>query len=146
MRIPRVRYSVLGLMIVAAVVGAARGGHRMYRDHLRSLEREAASRAIARKQLVLIDEAWEVLEFNAQHIRIDIINGGTIGPWGRRRLEALRKAGTGRPRSSRRWRNTSKTWRGFRRSSRSEITRGRLQSLHPKGLKSDSCVWRPRSG
>ena len=49
MRIPRVRYSVLGLMIVIAVVGAALGGRRMYRDRLRSLEREAANRAIARK-------------------------------------------------------------------------------------------------
>ena len=50
------------------------------------------NRAIARKQLALIDEAWEGLEDLAKNGRIEI-GHGTFGPWGRRRLEALRRVG-----------------------------------------------------
>ncbi len=52
----------------------------------------ADDRARARRQLAVIDEAWAMLENLSRSGRIEI-NGGTIGPWGRRRLEALRRAG-----------------------------------------------------
>ena len=55
----------------------------------------AANRALARQQLALIDEAWAMLEVLPQNGRIEI-DGGTIGLWGRRRLEALRRAGAGK--------------------------------------------------
>jgi hypothetical protein len=55
----------------------------------------AANRALARQQLAVIDEAWTLLEVMHQNGRIEI-DGGTIGPWGRRRLEALRRAGAGK--------------------------------------------------
>jgi hypothetical protein len=55
----------------------------------------ATSRALARKQLALIDETWAFLEEMAKYGRVEI-DGGTLGPWGRRRLEALRKAGAGK--------------------------------------------------
>jgi hypothetical protein len=55
----------------------------------------AANRALARKQLAVIDEAWASLEELAMNARVDL-DGGTIGWWGRRRLEALRKAGAGK--------------------------------------------------
>jgi hypothetical protein len=55
----------------------------------------AANRALARQQLAVIDEAWAILENLSRSARIDI-DGGTIGPWGRRRLEALRRAGAGK--------------------------------------------------
>ncbi len=55
----------------------------------------AANRALARKQLALIDEAWALMEFLSKNSRIDI-DGGTFGPWGRRRLDALRRAGAGK--------------------------------------------------
>src|ERR1700733_9914472 len=48
----------------------------------------AANRALARQQLAVIDKAWTLLEVMHQNGRIEI-DGGTIGPWGRRRLEAL---------------------------------------------------------
>ncbi len=52
----------------------------------------AANRALARQQLAVIDEAWSILENLYRNARIDG-DGGTIGVWGRRRLEALRRAG-----------------------------------------------------
>ena len=55
----------------------------------------AANRALARRQLAVIDEAWALLELLHQNGRIEI-DGGTIGPWGRRRLDALRRAGAGK--------------------------------------------------
>ncbi len=55
----------------------------------------AANRALARRQLAVIDEAWTLLELLHQNGRIEI-DGGTIGPWGRRRLDALRRAGAGK--------------------------------------------------
>lgn len=55
----------------------------------------AANRALARRQLAAIDEAWAMLENLARSGRMEI-DGGTIGPWGRRRLEALRRAGAGK--------------------------------------------------
>jgi hypothetical protein len=55
----------------------------------------AANRALARQQLAVIDEAWTLLEIMDRNGRIEI-DGGTIGPWGRRRLEALRRAGAGK--------------------------------------------------
>ena len=55
----------------------------------------AANRALARQRLALIDDAWTFLHSLAQNARIDIANG-SIGLWGRRRLEALCKAGAGK--------------------------------------------------
>lgn len=55
----------------------------------------APNQALARKQLAVIDKAWALMEFLAQNARIEI-DGGTFGVWGRRRLEALRKAGAGK--------------------------------------------------
>jgi hypothetical protein len=55
----------------------------------------SANQALAREQLAVIDEAWAILENLSRSGRIDI-DGGTVGPWGRRRLEALRKAGAGK--------------------------------------------------
>jgi RNA polymerase sigma factor (sigma-70 family) len=55
----------------------------------------AANRAIARQQLALIDEAWVMLNDFARNARIDITSG-TFGMWGRRRLEALHRAGAGK--------------------------------------------------
>jgi hypothetical protein len=55
----------------------------------------AANQALARKQLALIDEAWALMLDLYQNARIEI-NNGTFGLWGRRRLEALRKAGAGK--------------------------------------------------
>jgi hypothetical protein len=52
----------------------------------------ADERAFARQQLAEIDEAWALLIHLCQTRRIEI-DGGTAGPWGRRRLEALRRAG-----------------------------------------------------
>ena len=49
----------------------------------------------ARRQLVVIDQAWLMLENLSRSGRM-AINAGTIGPWGRRRLEALRRAGAGK--------------------------------------------------
>ena len=60
-----------------------------------ALPEPAANRALARQQLAVIDEAWEMLEIMGRNGRIEL-DGGTIGPWGRRRLEALRRAGAGK--------------------------------------------------
>jgi hypothetical protein len=54
-----------------------------------------ANRALARKQLALIDEAWDFLLGLAPNARIEI-GTGPFGQWGRRRLEALHKAGAGK--------------------------------------------------
>jgi hypothetical protein len=55
----------------------------------------AANRALARQQLALIDDAWALAHSLAQNARIEIATG-PFGLWGRRRLEALRKAGAGK--------------------------------------------------
>jgi RNA polymerase sigma factor (sigma-70 family) len=54
-----------------------------------------ANRAIARKQLALLDEAWTLMHSLAQNARIDIATA-PFGLWGRRRLEALHRAGAGK--------------------------------------------------
>ncbi|WP_435008638.1 hypothetical protein P12x_005848 [Tundrisphaera lichenicola] len=54
-----------------------------------------ANRAIARKQLALIDETWDILLTMAPNARIEL-GSGIFGQWGRRRLEALRTAGAGK--------------------------------------------------
>ncbi len=54
-----------------------------------------ANRALARQQLALIDEAWTLMHALAQNNRIDIATA-PFDLWGRRRLEALRKAGAGK--------------------------------------------------
>ena len=69
----------------------------------------AANRALARKQLALIDEAWAMLHELAQNARIEYRPPG-VSPCG----DAVgwkRFTGRepGRPRSLRRWRNTSTT-------------------------------------
>jgi RNA polymerase sigma-70 factor (ECF subfamily) len=51
------------------------------------------NRAIARQQLALIDEAWDTLRKLSQNARID---SPPFALWGRRRLEALHKAGAGK--------------------------------------------------
>jgi hypothetical protein len=56
---------------------------------------EEANRAIARQQLVRIDEAWAMLEDLARNARIEIATG-YFGLWGRRRLDALHRAGAGK--------------------------------------------------
>jgi hypothetical protein len=55
----------------------------------------AADRAIARKQLAVIDEAWAFLKDMYKNARMGV-DEESIGPWGRRRLEALRRAGAGK--------------------------------------------------
>jgi RNA polymerase sigma factor (sigma-70 family) len=55
----------------------------------------AANRALARQQLALIDAAWTMMHDLAQNARVEIATG-TVSLWGRRRLEALRKAGAGK--------------------------------------------------
>jgi RNA polymerase sigma factor (sigma-70 family) len=55
----------------------------------------AANRALARQQLALIDEAWEMLHQMARNSRINIADP-SFSLWGRRRLETLRKAGAGK--------------------------------------------------
>ena len=55
----------------------------------------AANQALARQQLALIDEAWAMLHDLAQNGRIDI-DTPPFGLWGRRRLEALHRAGAGK--------------------------------------------------
>ena len=55
----------------------------------------AANRTLARQQLALIDEAWNVTHSLAQNARIDIATG-YFGQWGRRRLDALHRAGAGK--------------------------------------------------
>lgn len=54
---------------------------------------EEANRAIARQQLVLIDEAWAMLHSLYRNARID---NPPFAQWGRRRLEALHRAGAGK--------------------------------------------------
>ncbi len=54
---------------------------------------EEANRAIARQQLALIDEAWTFLHDLYANARID---NPPFGMWGRRRLEALHRAGAGK--------------------------------------------------
>jgi RNA polymerase sigma factor (sigma-70 family) len=54
-----------------------------------------ANRAIARQQLVLIDEAWAFMHSLAINARIEIATG-YFGLWGRRRLDALHRAGAGK--------------------------------------------------
>ena len=60
-----------------------------------ALREVAADRALARKQLALIDEAWAFLKELYTNARVGV-DEGTIGPWGRRRLETLRRAGAGK--------------------------------------------------
>ena len=68
----------------------------------------AANRALARQQLALIDEAWAMLHDLAQNARIEIATGlsacGDAVGWKR-----FARREPGRPRSLRRWRNTSTT-------------------------------------
>jgi hypothetical protein len=55
----------------------------------------AANRALARQQLTLIDNALALAHDLYQNARIEITSG-SFSLWGRRRLEALRKAGAGK--------------------------------------------------
>jgi hypothetical protein len=55
----------------------------------------AANRDIARKQLVLIDEALAMLHVMAQNGRVSIADPW-FSIWGRRKLETLRKTGAGK--------------------------------------------------
>ena len=55
----------------------------------------AANRAIAREQLALIDKAWAFQRALALNGRFDV-GGASFFLWGRRRLEALRRAGAGK--------------------------------------------------
>jgi hypothetical protein len=52
----------------------------------------AADRALARRQLAVIDEAWDLMVPLAESARIEI-STAPFGLWGRRRLEALHRAG-----------------------------------------------------
>ncbi len=52
----------------------------------------ADARALARRQLALIDEAWTLMHDLAESARIEI-STAPFGRWGRRRLEALHRAG-----------------------------------------------------
>jgi hypothetical protein len=52
----------------------------------------AADRALARQQLALIDQAWTLMHDLAQTTRLEI-STAPFGVWGRRRLEALHRAG-----------------------------------------------------
>jgi hypothetical protein len=52
----------------------------------------AAGRALARRQLAVIDEAWDLMYGLAENARIEI-STAPFGRWGRRRLEALHRAG-----------------------------------------------------
>jgi hypothetical protein len=54
---------------------------------------EEANRAIARQQLVLIDEAWAYMRSLYENARIEYLS---FAPWGRRRLDALHRAGAGK--------------------------------------------------
>ena len=53
----------------------------------------AANRALARKQLALIDEAWAMVDELARNGRLGI---NDLSRWGHRRLETLRKTGAGK--------------------------------------------------
>ena len=55
----------------------------------------AVSRALAREQLALIDEAWAMQRELARNARMEI-NDALFSLWGRRRLEMLHKAGAGK--------------------------------------------------
>jgi RNA polymerase sigma factor (sigma-70 family) len=55
----------------------------------------AANRALAREQLVLIDEVWAMQRALARNARISIADA-SFSLWGRRRLEALQRAGAGK--------------------------------------------------
>ena len=55
----------------------------------------AANRALAREQLALIDEAWAMQRDFARNARMSS-SDASFSLWGRRRLEALRKAGAGK--------------------------------------------------
>ena len=55
----------------------------------------AANQALARKQLVLIEQALDSLHKLAQNARVNIADP-SFSLWGRRRLETLRKAGAGK--------------------------------------------------
>jgi hypothetical protein len=55
----------------------------------------AANKALARKQLALIDEAEATLRQLVRDARMNIADA-TFSLWGRRRLEALRKVGAGK--------------------------------------------------
>ena len=55
----------------------------------------AANRALARKQLALIEEALAVLHNLARNGRVSV-GDPSFSLWGRRRLETLRKAGAGK--------------------------------------------------
>jgi hypothetical protein len=55
----------------------------------------AANRALAREQLVLIDEALAMLHDLARNARVDIADP-SFSIWGRRKLDTLRKAGAGK--------------------------------------------------
>ena len=105
----------------------------------------AANRALARKQLVLIDEAWALMEFLSKNARIDI-DGGTFGPWGRRRLEALRRAGAGKAEIVAALEKYIKDLERMQAIVEARKIGRPLGSNHPAIMKSDSCAWRPRSG
>jgi hypothetical protein len=57
-----------------------------------------ANRALARKQLALIDEALDMLHRQAQNGRVSIADP-SFAIWGRRKLETLRKMGAGKAES-----------------------------------------------
>jgi hypothetical protein len=95
MRLARPRFTVRRLIVVVGLAGLALGLYGWMARRAEALRVEAVNQALARKQLAVIDEAWARLEALSQIARIEI-NGGTIGPWGRRRLEALRKAAAGK--------------------------------------------------
>jgi hypothetical protein len=83
------------LMIAVGLAGLALGLYGWTARRAEAHPVDATNQAIARKQLAVIDEVWPLLEHLAQNSRIGV-DGGTIGPWGHRRLEALRRAGAGK--------------------------------------------------
>jgi hypothetical protein len=91
----RPRFTVHWLMIAVGLAGLALVLDLWMVRRAETLRVETANRALARKQLALIDETWADLELRAHYGRVDI-DGGTFGPWGRRKLEALRNAGAGK--------------------------------------------------
>jgi hypothetical protein len=95
MRLTRPRFTVRGLMVVVGLSGLALGLYGWVARRAEALRVEAANRAAARKQLAVIDKAWDLAHFMAQSARIGIADG-PFSLWGRRRLEALHRAGAGK--------------------------------------------------
>jgi hypothetical protein len=87
--------------LMLATVGVAVQGHQQpapegAREQARTaVPDSAANRALARQQLILIDQALAALHQMAQIARISPADP-SFSLWGRRRLETLRKAGAGK--------------------------------------------------